>query len=172
INTPIVGPRVEKNKGNGLNLNDPSMSTAGLTRTTSVFTRPTTKNGGEKVGNERVMNELPSSYANKLSHTSSSMANLHILEANVPNDTDYDVWLPLASVHKVNDIMKNSLSVTLLEKDLLSPLWNGLCVTIEKIRDNLIMAVPNLEGTRYTKEDIRVEYEWEPSRCSTCLIFC
>nr|GEV36926.1 hypothetical protein [Tanacetum cinerariifolium] len=108
------------------------MSAAGLTHTTSVFTGPTTKNGSEKVGNERLMNELPSSYANKLSPTSSSMANLQILEANVPNDADYDVWLPLDSVHKVNDIMKNSLSVTLLEKDLLSPLWNGLCVTIEK----------------------------------------
>ncbi|GJZ70327.1 hypothetical protein Tco_0633877 [Tanacetum coccineum] len=31
------------------------------------------------------------------------------LEANVPNDADYDVWLPLDSVHKVNDIMKNLL---------------------------------------------------------------
>ncbi|GJX54062.1 putative ribonuclease H-like domain-containing protein [Tanacetum coccineum] len=37
--------------------------------------------------------------------------------------------------------------------------------------DNLVMAVPNLEGTGYTKETIRVEYEWKPSRCSTCLIF-
>ncbi|GKE90329.1 hypothetical protein Tco_1567804, partial [Tanacetum coccineum] len=33
------------------------------------------------------------------------------------------------------------------------------------------MAVPNIERTRYTKETIRVEYEWEPPRCSTCLIF-
>ncbi|GJU71003.1 retrovirus-related pol polyprotein from transposon TNT 1-94 [Tanacetum coccineum] len=37
--------------------------------------------------------------------------------------------------------------------------------------DNLVMAVPNIERTRYTKETIRVEYEWEPPRCSTCLIF-
>nr|GEV80802.1 hypothetical protein [Tanacetum cinerariifolium] len=33
------------------------------------------------------------------------------------------------------------------------------------------MIVPNLEGTGYTKEIIRVEYEWEPPRCSTCLKF-
>ncbi|GKB13446.1 hypothetical protein Tco_0847369, partial [Tanacetum coccineum] len=33
--------------------------------------------------------------------------------------------------------------------------------------DNLVMAVPNLEGPGYTKETIRVEYEWEPPRCST-----
>ncbi|GKG16404.1 hypothetical protein Tco_0358727, partial [Tanacetum coccineum] len=37
--------------------------------------------------------------------------------------------------------------------------------------DNLVMVVPNLEGTGYTKETIRIEYEWEPPRCSTCLIF-
>nr|GFC09930.1 hypothetical protein [Tanacetum cinerariifolium] len=38
-----------------------------------------------------------------------SMANLHKLKANVPNDVDYDVWLPLASIHEVNDRIKNSL---------------------------------------------------------------
>ncbi|GJW43400.1 hypothetical protein Tco_0072199 [Tanacetum coccineum] len=37
--------------------------------------------------------------------------------------------------------------------------------------DNLVMVVPNLKGTRYTKEPICVEYKWEPLRCSTCLIF-
>ncbi|GJS86501.1 putative ribonuclease H-like domain-containing protein [Tanacetum coccineum] len=31
--------------------------------------------------------------------------------------------------------------------------------------DNLVMVVPNLEGPGYTKETIRVEYEWEPPRC-------
>ncbi|GJS49399.1 hypothetical protein Tco_0599520 [Tanacetum coccineum] len=46
------------------------------------------------------MKETPSSYANKLIPTSSTKANLWKLEANVPNGTDYDVWLPLASVHE------------------------------------------------------------------------
>nr|GEY91235.1 hypothetical protein [Tanacetum cinerariifolium] len=64
-------------------------------------------NGGEKVGNDHVI-EFPS-YATKLSPTSSTMDNLQKLKTNVPNDADYDVWLPLASVHKVNDRMKNSL---------------------------------------------------------------
>ncbi|GJX61803.1 hypothetical protein Tco_0294703 [Tanacetum coccineum] len=37
--------------------------------------------------------------------------------------------------------------------------------------DNLVMAIPNMEGTGYTKETIRVEYEWKPPRCSVCLLF-
>ncbi|GJY71801.1 hypothetical protein Tco_0475504 [Tanacetum coccineum] len=37
--------------------------------------------------------------------------------------------------------------------------------------DNLVMIVPNLEGNGYAKETIRIEYEWERPRCSTCLIF-
>ncbi|GJS36967.1 retrovirus-related pol polyprotein from transposon TNT 1-94 [Tanacetum coccineum] len=37
--------------------------------------------------------------------------------------------------------------------------------------DNLVMAIHNLEGPGYSKETIRVEYEWEPPRCSTCLLF-
>ncbi|GKA01971.1 ribonuclease H-like domain-containing protein [Tanacetum coccineum] len=44
---------------------------------------------------------LPSSYATKLSPTSLTKANLRKLEVNAPNDADYDVWLPLASVHEM-----------------------------------------------------------------------
>ncbi|GKB90755.1 hypothetical protein Tco_0963027, partial [Tanacetum coccineum] len=36
---------------------------------------------------------------------------------------------------------------------------------------NLVMVVPNLEGTGYTKETILIEYEWELPRCNTCMIF-
>ncbi|GKG66935.1 hypothetical protein Tco_0718115, partial [Tanacetum coccineum] len=49
------------------------------------------KNVDEHVGNEHVINEVPASYANKLSPTSMTKANLQKLDANVPNDTDYDV---------------------------------------------------------------------------------
>ncbi|GJZ70875.1 zinc knuckle CX2CX4HX4C containing protein [Tanacetum coccineum] len=31
--------------------------------------------------------------------------------------------------------------------------------------------IPNLEGPDFTKETIRVEYEWKPPRCPTCNIF-
>nr|GEU49219.1 hypothetical protein [Tanacetum cinerariifolium] len=61
-----------------------------------------TKNGGDQVGNEHV-NKFPSSYATKLSLTSSTMAYLRKLEVKEPTDSDYDVWLPLTSVHKVNN---------------------------------------------------------------------
>ncbi|GJY25071.1 hypothetical protein Tco_0399797 [Tanacetum coccineum] len=37
--------------------------------------------------------------------------------------------------------------------------------------NNLVMAVPKLEGNGYTKKIIRIEYKWKPPRCSTCLIY-
>ncbi|GJW17503.1 hypothetical protein Tco_0024939 [Tanacetum coccineum] len=52
-------------------------------------------------GNEHVMNDTPSSYANKVIPTSLTKANLRKLEANVSNDVDYNVWLPLALVYEV-----------------------------------------------------------------------
>ncbi|GKB21363.1 aldehyde oxidase GLOX-like protein [Tanacetum coccineum] len=137
------------------------------------------KNGGRKVGNEPV-NVFHSSYAAKLSPTSSTKANLRKLEANVLQDADYDVWLPLVSVHEVNDRMKNSPHGYIIGKRLAFSVveWEEkLCKnSIENdacnyFSDNLLMAVPNLKGTGYTKETIRVEYEWEPPRFSTCLIF-
>nr|GEW48326.1 hypothetical protein [Tanacetum cinerariifolium] len=64
---------------------------------------------GNIVSNEPVMNEVPLSYATKLSPTSLTKANLRKLEANVPNDVYYDVWLHIALVHEVNDRINNSL---------------------------------------------------------------
>ncbi|GJX04287.1 ESKIMO 1-like protein [Tanacetum coccineum] len=37
--------------------------------------------------------------------------------------------------------------------------------------DNLVMVVPNLAENGYTKETIRIEYEWKPPRSSICLIY-
>nr|GEU74486.1 retrovirus-related Pol polyprotein from transposon TNT 1-94 [Tanacetum cinerariifolium] len=119
------------------------------------------KNGSEQVGDVLVMNEIPSSYDNKLNTTSLTMANLQKLDANVPNDADYDVWLPLALVHEVNDRIKNSLYGYYIGKRLEFPVVE--C-------DNMVMVVPNLKGTGYTKETIRVKYEWEPLHCSSFLI--
>ncbi|GJZ20457.1 transposase, Ptta/En/Spm [Tanacetum coccineum] len=54
-----------------------------------------TKNGSEQVDNTLV-NVVPPSYATKLRPTSSIMANIQKLKANVPNDADYDVsYAPL-----------------------------------------------------------------------------
>nr|GEY75504.1 retrotransposable element Tf2 [Tanacetum cinerariifolium] len=72
------------------------------------------------VGNTPV-NEFPTSYATKVSPTSVTMANIQKLEANVPNDADYDIWLPLASVHKINDRMTNSLYEYFIVKWLAFP---------------------------------------------------
>ncbi|GJY25072.1 hypothetical protein Tco_0399798 [Tanacetum coccineum] len=86
----------------------------------SVPTSPN-KNGSEQVGNEPIINEIPLSYVNKLIPTSLTKANLRKLEVNQPNDADDDVWLPLASVHEVNDRMKNSLYGYFIGKRLSFP---------------------------------------------------
>nr|GEX70448.1 retrovirus-related Pol polyprotein from transposon TNT 1-94 [Tanacetum cinerariifolium] len=52
--------------------------------------------------------------------------------------------------------------------------YAGILIEIDACNgfsDNLIMVVPELEGPGYTKEIIRVEYEWEHPRCNTCLLF-
>ncbi|GJW36801.1 ribonuclease H-like domain-containing protein, partial [Tanacetum coccineum] len=76
---------------------------------------------GEQVRNESVRNKFPSSYATKLSPTFSTKANLQKLKVNVPIDADYDVWLPLASVHEINDRMKNLLYGYFISKRLAFP---------------------------------------------------
>ncbi|GKA72450.1 hypothetical protein Tco_0778666 [Tanacetum coccineum] len=71
----------------------------------------------KKVGDELVepINECPSIYSIKLSSTSSIMATLRKLDANVPNDADYDIWLPKASVHEGIDLMLRDGSWMIIE---------------------------------------------------------
>ncbi|GKD55082.1 hypothetical protein Tco_1288469 [Tanacetum coccineum] len=78
------------------------------TRAASSSNSSAIENGSEQVGNTPV-NVVLLSYATKLRPTFSTMANLRKLEANVPNDADYKVWLPLDSVYEINDKIKNSL---------------------------------------------------------------
>ncbi|GJU55054.1 zinc knuckle CX2CX4HX4C containing protein [Tanacetum coccineum] len=37
--------------------------------------------------------------------------------------------------------------------------------------DVVTIGIPSLSGDDFTKETIRVEYEWRPPRCDTCKIF-
>ncbi|GKA50155.1 protein kinase, ATP binding site-containing protein [Tanacetum coccineum] len=71
-------------------------------------------------------------------------ANLRKLDANVPIDSDFDIWLSLDSVNEG----KSSYARILIKIDA----SNGFC-------ENLVMAVPNLDGPGYRKEKIHVEYE-------------
>ncbi|GJW20569.1 zinc finger, CCHC-type containing protein [Tanacetum coccineum] len=147
--------------GNNHVINTSTVSYYNVSSPNSSPNGSATKNESEQVGNTPV-NVVPPLYATKLRPTSSTMANLQKLEANVPNDADYHVWLPLDSVHEVNVRMKNLLYGYFIGKRL-------AFLVLEC--DNLVMSMPNLKGTGYTKETIRVEYEWKPSLCSTCLIF-
>nr|GFA98731.1 hypothetical protein [Tanacetum cinerariifolium] len=131
--------------------------------TTSCLNGDANKNGGEQVGSILV-NEFPTSNTTKVSPTSKIIANIRILKANVPNDADYDIWLPLTSVHEVNDRMKNSL-------------YGYARVLIEinacnNFSDNLVIAVPDREGNRYTGIDNKASMSsmQEEGQRSTSLI--
>ncbi|GJZ98041.1 putative ribonuclease H-like domain-containing protein [Tanacetum coccineum] len=70
--------------------------------------------------------EIPASYANKLIPTSLTTSNLQKLDANVPNDADYDIWLPLTLIYEVNDRMKNSLYGYFISKRLAFPIFASI----------------------------------------------
>ncbi|GJS00776.1 zinc knuckle CX2CX4HX4C containing protein [Tanacetum coccineum] len=83
-------------------------------------------------------------------------------------------WSPSLSLLK-EELSRVSVWVKFHDVPLVAYTSNGLSLTAMKIDtpmiDNLVMVVPNLESTGYTKETIHIEYEWEPPRCNTCMIF-
>nr|GEV64135.1 hypothetical protein [Tanacetum cinerariifolium] len=100
----IVDQDVAMNKnlvqsGNHHVINTSSVSYFNVFSPNSKLNDSATKNRSEQVGNTPV-NVVSPLYATKLRPTSSTVANLHKLKVNVPNDADYHVWLPLDSVHE------------------------------------------------------------------------
>ncbi|GKA13769.1 zinc knuckle CX2CX4HX4C containing protein [Tanacetum coccineum] len=212
LTTGCVGADTVSNQDGGLQ--DGNTGNGGATGQVHKVTNDGNPN---EVGLESVMKEAPTFYANMLSPTSLTKADLQKLDANVPNDAHFDIWLPLTLVHEFSStegvdsvfrdgpwiihgvpifLNKWSPSMSLLIEELSRVLvWvkfhsvmlvaytlDGLSrssyarILIEidacnGFSDNLVMAVPNLDGLGYMKETIRVEYEWEPPRCSTCLIY-
>ncbi|GJX14371.1 zinc knuckle CX2CX4HX4C containing protein [Tanacetum coccineum] len=64
------------------------------------------------------------------------------------------------SVMCVNYCGRNSFARALIKLD-------ATC----EFKDELVVALPRLNGSGYTRETIRVEYEWKPLRCYPCIIF-
>nr|GEV24904.1 hypothetical protein [Tanacetum cinerariifolium] len=83
-----------------------------------------------KDSNEPI-NEFPSSCVTKFSPTSLTKANLQKLDAYVPNDVNYDIWLPLASVHE---------------------LWEGKCVLVDD--DGKPMDKVNYSGNPGSEDEV------------------
>lgn len=40
-----------------------------------------------------------------------------------------------------------------------------------ELKESVVVAVPKLDGSGYTRETVRVEYEWKPPRCDVCKVF-
>ncbi|GKC24165.1 hypothetical protein Tco_1026315 [Tanacetum coccineum] len=80
------------------------MASIGTTNTSNTSSGPVLNAMQHGVESIATKANFPSKYATKLSFTSSTKANHWKLEANVPNDADYNVWLPLDPVHELSSI--------------------------------------------------------------------
>ncbi|GJU20930.1 hypothetical protein Tco_1154272 [Tanacetum coccineum] len=110
-----------------------------------------------------------SSYANILNlENSINKVSFRALESSVPNDVDFNVGRPIASVEEVNHGLKNSLYGYCIGKRLAFPVVE---LFIRNAWNSLVMVVRKLEGNGYTCETIRIEYEWKLPRCNTCSRF-
>nr|GEV72460.1 hypothetical protein [Tanacetum cinerariifolium] len=80
--------------------------------------------------------------------------------------------------NNVGELNTKRAKVTLIEGNTFTIKTTGQAAKVAAIPRGMpaattasIMAISNFDGPGYSKETIRVEYEWEPPRCSTCLIF-
>ncbi|XP_021993296.1 uncharacterized protein LOC110890040 [Helianthus annuus] len=41
----------------------------------------------------------------------------------------------------------------------------------KELKRSVKVAIPSMEGTGYATAEVKIEYDWEPMRCSTCCVF-
>nr|GEY73760.1 hypothetical protein [Tanacetum cinerariifolium] len=75
-------------------------------------------------------------------------------------------WSPSISLFK-EELSHVPVWVKFHDVSWVAYISNGLSLMARKT----VRVVPNLKGNIYTKETSRIEYEWKPPRCSTCLIY-
>nr|XP_043612839.1 uncharacterized protein LOC122584837 [Erigeron canadensis] len=82
---------------------------------------------------------------------------LNMLLSKVGNPKHIDLY---TSTMCIDAWGRNSYARAMVELDASHPL-----------KENIVLAIPNLIDEGYTKNNIRVEYEWSPPRCSGCCVF-
>uniref|UniRef100_A0A251V5M0 Zinc knuckle CX2CX4HX4C n=1 Tax=Helianthus annuus TaxID=4232 RepID=A0A251V5M0_HELAN len=40
-----------------------------------------------------------------------------------------------------------------------------------ELKRSVTVAIPSLDGNGYSKVEVKIEYDWEPLRCSSCCVF-
>ncbi|GKC67967.1 zinc knuckle CX2CX4HX4C containing protein [Tanacetum coccineum] len=75
-------------------------------------------------------------------------------------------------------LKKWSMDTRLLKEELTrTPIWSSFARCLIEVNsevdlvDVVTIGIPSLSEDDFTKETIRVEYEWRPPRCDTCKIF-
>nr|GEX30624.1 hypothetical protein [Tanacetum cinerariifolium] len=79
-------------------------------------------------------------------------------------------WTPNLNLEK-NKVKKVPVWVKIHKVPVVAYSEDGLMEVDRNLKEEVIMAVPRLEGEGHTIETIKVEYEWKPPRCSDCLVF-
>nr|GEU59277.1 hypothetical protein [Tanacetum cinerariifolium] len=128
-----------------------------------------------EAGIDDVMKDVPTSYANKLrpmpDDVDSVLRDGSWMIRRVP--IFLNKWSPSVSLLK-EELSRVSVWLKFHDVPFVAYTSDGLSLDASEIGtpmmldaftntiDNLVMAIPNLEGPGYTKETIRVEYEWKP----------
>ncbi|GJS64706.1 zinc knuckle CX2CX4HX4C containing protein [Tanacetum coccineum] len=113
----------------------------------------------------------PSASLTKANH---SIVPVWVKMHDVPMATFTDDGLSIIASKIGNPIMLDSYTSTMCNEFWGRSSFARAIIEIQaeaKLKESVVVAVPNLDGEGYMCETVKVEYEWKPPRCSTCKIF-
>nr|XP_043625585.1 uncharacterized protein LOC122597010 [Erigeron canadensis] len=102
---------------------------------------------------------------------------------------EVSVWIKIHDVPiaTYSDVGLSMLATKLGNPKMLDTYTNSMCSdawgrssyarmlvevsAVHEFKNELTIAIPSMDGDDYTKETMRVEYEWRPPRCSHCCVF-
>ncbi|GJS96767.1 zinc knuckle CX2CX4HX4C containing protein [Tanacetum coccineum] len=85
-----------------------------------------------------------------------------------------EVGLSLISSQLGVPIMMDAYTSTMCQKSWGRASYARILIEVSslvELKDSLVVAIPFPDGSGHSFEKVEVEYEWQPPRCGTCLIF-
>nr|GEY38974.1 hypothetical protein [Tanacetum cinerariifolium] len=173
--------------------NTSTLTSENNTRVSPIFENPNDVNLTDQLGNETqiVDNIWGTTEVNENHEGLNTKSFVNVVTGTKPNSKinfrtlfneerveNSNFVLPMENVVAAKNKFANSLVGFFIAKRVAFPLGRmGFARALievdadRNLKEEVVMAVPRLEGEGHTIETMKVKYEWKPPRCSDCLVF-
>nr|GEV24692.1 hypothetical protein [Tanacetum cinerariifolium] len=117
-----------------------------------------------------VLNDFGTDNGSNEANEGEQASTLGVVDVEIGEDCPQTTLVPLLTYIMLNDHVRGSMCVESCGQMSFARAFVEICSESE-LKSEVNMAIPKEDNIGYTKEIIRVEYEWKPHHCVDCKTF-